>query len=232
MKYYEIYSRIGKETHIMIGGSTGCGKTVAEKGIIFNLARNYSPDEVEMWFIDPKATVLHRLLWLPHVRQYADNDQDALLLLDLLDKEMRDRNKWCQDRDIEEYPGKAIYCFIDETADIIVRQGKDALRKFQMLLQMARSANIHMVFCSQCFNRKLIPTEVQCNVTCVVGLKVRATDKILSKLMVGDNSCCNLPRYGKGVVITPDGITTEDIPMYTDEDWNELRKSTLLRRVI
>jgi DNA segregation ATPase FtsK/SpoIIIE-like protein len=145
---------------------------------------------------------------------------------------MRDRNKWCQDRDIEEYPGKAIYCFIDETADIIVRQGKDALRKFQMLLQMARSANIHMVFCSQCFNRKLIPTEVQCNVTCVVGLKVRATDKILSKLMVGDNSCCNLPRYGKGVVITPDGITTEDIPMYTDEDWNELRKSTLLRRVI
>ena len=232
MKYHEIYSRIGKETHIMIGGSTGCGKTVAEKGIIFNLARNYSPDEVEMWFIDPKATVLHRLLWLPHVRQYADNDQDALLLLDLLDKEMRDRNKWCQDRDIEEYPGKAIYCFIDETADIIVRQGKDALRKFQMLLQMARSANIHMVFCSQCFNRKLIPTEVQCNVTGVVGLKVRATDKILSKLMVGDNSCCNLPRYGKGVVITPDGITTEDIPMYTDEDWSELRKSTLLRRVI
>lgn len=232
MKYHEIYSRIAQETHIMIGGSTGCGKTVVEKGIIYSLAQDFSPDEVEFYFIDPKATVLHRLLWLPHVRYYADNDSDALLLLDILEKEMRDRNKWCQSHDLEEYPGRAIYCFIDETADVIVRQGKDALRKFQLLLQMARTANIHMVFCSQCFNRKLIPTEVQCNITCVVGLKVRETDKVLSRLMVQSDACCKLPRHGRGVIITPDGMTTEVIPMVTDEDWKELKRQFCLRAVI
>lgn len=232
MNYYEIYSRIAKEHHIMIGGSTGSGKSVTEKGIIYNLARDYSPDDVEMWFIDPKATVLHRLLWIPHVKQYADNDSDALLLLDLLDKEMRDRNKWCQAHDIEDYPFSPIYVFVDEMADLVRRQGKAALDRMQLVLQMGRTANIHMVFCSQSFTRKLIPTEVMGNITCVLGLKVRENDKVLSRLLVGDNSCHKLPRYGKAVMVSPDGVETVNVPMYTEEDWNELRKTTLLRRVI
>lgn len=211
---YSIYDEIAHEAHIMIGGSTGSGKSVVEKGIIYNLVNNYTPDEVQLYFIDPKKVVLHRFALLPHVAGYADDDESAMVILDYLKITMDRRNKWCQDNDVEEYPGTAIYCFIDETADVIVRQGKDALRKFQLLLQMARSANIHMVFCSQCVNRKLIPAEVQCNITCVVGLKTRKA--IESRQLVDSDACMKLPRYGKCVLITPDGESVRDVPMYEE----------------
>ena len=227
---HEIYSEIAREAHIMIGGATGSGKSVVEKGVIYNLAAEFTPDEVEMWFIDPKKVVLHRLEWLPHVRHYADNDKDAMLLLQLLSHEMDERNRYCQQNDIDEYKGKAIYLFIDETADVIVRQGKEVLRMFQVLLQMARSANIHLVFCSQCVNRKLIPAEVQCNITCIVGLKTRKA--IESRQLVDSDACMKLPRYGKCVLITPDGEEVREVPMYSDSDWSLLRKQSSIRRVI
>lgn len=230
MRHFEIYSDIAREAHIMIGGATGSGKSVVEKGIIYNLAAENSPEDVEMWFIDPKKVVLHRLMWLPHVKYYADTDKDAMFLLSCLVHEMDERNQYCQKADIEEYPGKAIYCFIDETADVIVRQGKEVLRMFQLILQMARTANIHMVFCSQCVNRKLIPAETQCNITCIVGLKTRKA--IESRQLVDSDACMKLPRYGKCVMITPDGEDVRDVPMYTESDWNELRSMTRLRRVI
>lgn len=211
---HSIYSEIAKEAHIMIGGATGSGKSVVEKGIIYNLVNNYTPDEVQLYFIDPKKVVLHRLALLPHVSGYADTDESAMDILNYLRITMDQRNRWCQENDCENYPGSAIYCFIDETADVIVRRGKEALRNFQLLLQMARSANIHMVFCSQCVNRKLIPAEVQCNITCVVGLKCRKS--IESRQLVDSDACMKLPRYGKCVMITPDGEEVRDVPMYED----------------
>ena len=160
MNYYDFYTRVGKQTHIMIGGATNSGKSVTEAGIIYNIAVDYTPDEVEMWFIDPKKTELVKYEWLPHVRHYADNIQDSLLLLDLLIHEMDKRNaevqKMIRDghRDIDIYPGKAIYCFIDETAQVIAMQGKEVIRKFQLIVQMARSAGIHMVFSHRTLTRR------------------------------------------------------------------------------
>ena len=227
---HEIYSDIAQEAHIMIGGATGSGKSVVEKGVIYALASALSEDECEMYFIDPKKVVLHKLLFLPHVKMYADTDEDALFILSYLSREMDRRNKYCQERDIEDYPGSAIYCFIDETADVIVRQGKSVLRMFQLLLQMARSANIHMVFCSQCVNRKLIPAEVQCNITCIVGLKTRKA--IESRQLVDSDACMKLPRFGKCVLVTPDGEEVRDVPMVSDSEWDRLRRSYALRRAI
>ena len=237
MKHYEFYDTLSDQTHVMIGGSTGSGKSVVESGIIYNLAVNYTDSEVEMWFIDPKKTELVKREWLPHVAHYADNDRDAVLLLDLLIYEMDKRNAEVQSMirggaDIDIYPGRAIYCFIDETADVIGRQGKEVLKKFQLIVQMARSANIHMVFCSQCFDAKMIPSHTACNITCTVGLYCVRNKPHISRTLVGNMDCCKLPKHGKCVLVTPDDYDVVDVPMYTEADWDELRKTTLLRRVI
>lgn len=236
MNYHEIFSRIGNNTHIMIGGATNSGKSVTEGGVIFNLVRDYTPDEVELWLIDPKKMELVKYEWLPHVKHYADNDRDAMLLLDLLLHEMDKRNEEVQNaiRNGEtmssKYTGRAIYCFIDELADIVARQKKEALIRIQLLLQMARSANIHLVVCTQNAKRKFFPTEVQCNITCVVGLKTRTA--IESRVLVESSACAELPPHGKCVLIDPDGVRVEDMPMYSDDDWKELRRDYSLRRVI
>ena len=238
MNYYDFYTLVGKQTHIMIGGATNSGKSVTEAGIIYNLAVDYTPDEVEMWFIDPKKTELVKYEWLPHVKHYADNIQDSLLLLDLLIHEMDKRNadvqKMIRDghRDIDIYPGRAIYCFIDETAQVIAMQGKEVIRKFQLIVQMARSAGIHMVFCSQNFDAKMMPSHVAGNITCTVGLYVPKNKAHISRTLIGNSDCCKLDRYGKCVLVTPDTYEVADVPMYTADDWNELRKSYSLRRVI
>ena len=236
--YYEFYSDIVNQTHVMIGGATGSGKTVVESGVIYNLAHDYTPDEVEMWLIDPKQMELVCYEWLPHVKHYADNDRDAILLLDLLDMEMRRRNAEVQQmirstgKKYDKYPGKAIYCFIDETGDVIGRQGKEVIKRFQLLVQMARTANIHMVFCSQCFDAKMIPSHVACNITCTVGLFVPINKKHIALTLTGNLDCTKLEDYGECIFVTRRGYEKRNVPMYTEEDWKELRKSYSLRRVI
>ena len=238
MNYYEFYSMVGKQTHVMIGGATHSGKSVTESGVIYNLAVDYSPEEVEMWFIDPKQTELVKYEWLPHVKYYADNIKDAMFLLDLLLYEMDKRNHEVQTMirngatGIDIYPGKKIYCFIDETAQVIAMQGKEVIRKFQLIVQMARSAGIHMVFCSQNFDAKMMPSHVAGNITCTIGLYVPKNKVHISRTLVGNSDCCKLPPYGKCVLITPSTYEVTDVPMYTESDWNDLRSATRLRRVI
>lgn len=216
---HDVFTDIANHHHIMIAGASGSGKSVVEGGIIYNLANQYDPDEVEFWFIDPKKTELVKYECLPHVRYYADNDADASLLLDLLAREMDRRNAIVQ-ADIRsgrtmsgEWSGKAIYCFIDETSDLIARVGKEANRKFQIIVQMGRSAGIHMVFCTQNVKRKQFPTEVQCNIDCVVGLKVRKP--LESRMICDSDACAKLPPHGKAVLVTPLDEDVVDIPMYT-----------------
>ena len=210
-----IFTEANNETHVLIGGASGCGKSTVEGGMIFNLVNNYTPDECELYLIDPKKVELHQFLPLPHVKQYADNDDDALdVLLDLSDV-MDERNTWCQKHNMTMWPGAHIYCFIDEAADFISRVGKKGLKAMQLLLQMGRSARIHMIVCTQCTTANFMPTTVQCNFSCTIGLSVPKNKPHMSRTLVGSSACCKLPRHGKCVFITPDGEEIRDVPMYS-----------------
>lgn len=217
---YPIYDEIGDQIHIMICGSTGSGKSVVEAGVMYNLVNRFTPDELEIYLIDPKMTDLHDFAVLPHVKGYADNDADAMTTFDYLRITMDRRNRWCQENHCKVYPGKPIYCFVEEAGDLVTRRGKEAITKIQILVQKARTANIHMVFCAQTVNRKLFPTEVQANISCKVALKVRKDDKVLSRLLVGSDACLKLPPHGKCILITPDSDfdsdDIRDVPMYED----------------
>ncbi len=217
---YPIYDEIGDQIHTIVCGSSGCGKSVVIEGVMYNLVNRYTPDELEIYLIDPKMTDLFDFSVLPHVRGYSDNDDDAMMILDALRITMDRRNKWCQENHCKVYPGSMIYCFVEEAGDLVTRRGREAITKIQILVQKARTANIHLVFCAQTVNRKLFPTEVQANLTCKVALKVRKDDKTLSRLLVGSDACMKLPKHGKCILITPDSDYDDDdvrdVPMYED----------------
>lgn len=218
---YSIFSEINEETNILIGGSTGSGKSVFEDGMIYNLAAEFTPRDVEIYLIDPKMVQLRKWACLPHVVSYVDNAEDAGITLAAVKRVMMKRYAEMTETGAEVYEGKAIYVFIDELADLII-EDKQIVPKLQKLLQLCRAANIHIVCCSQSVSRLTVPAALQINFTARVGL--RTVSSIDSRQIVKVSGCESLPRYGECILNTADGVHKRKVPMYSAEQIQLMRE--------
>jgi S-DNA-T family DNA segregation ATPase FtsK/SpoIIIE len=78
--------------HLLIGGSTGAGKSVFLNGIITSLLMVRSPKQVKLLMVDPKSVELFPYKGLPHMMRDPVNDvYEALSVMDTLEQEMRRR---------------------------------------------------------------------------------------------------------------------------------------------
>ena len=77
--------------HLLIGGTTGSGKSVCLKTIIASLVCGMSPQEMKLILIDPKQVELTPFSDIPHLGAPVVTDsKKAGLVLDWLVKEMDD----------------------------------------------------------------------------------------------------------------------------------------------
>jgi S-DNA-T family DNA segregation ATPase FtsK/SpoIIIE len=78
--------------HLLIGGTTGSGKSVCLKTIISSLIVSMSPQEMKLILIDPKQVELTPFADIPHLwAPVVTDSKKAGLVLDWLVKEMDDR---------------------------------------------------------------------------------------------------------------------------------------------
>ncbi len=78
--------------HLLIGGTTGSGKSVCLKTIITSLVVAMSPEEMKLILIDPKQVELTAFADIPHLwAPVVTESKKAGLVLDWLVKEMDDR---------------------------------------------------------------------------------------------------------------------------------------------
>ncbi len=78
--------------HLLIGGTTGSGKSVCLKTIITSLVVSMSPEEMKLILIDPKQVELTAFADIPHLwAPVVTESKKAGLVLDWLVKEMDDR---------------------------------------------------------------------------------------------------------------------------------------------
>jgi S-DNA-T family DNA segregation ATPase FtsK/SpoIIIE len=78
--------------HLLIGGTTGSGKSVCLKTIITSLVVSMSPEEMKLIMIDPKQVELTAFADIPHLwAPVVTESKKAGLVLDWLVKEMDDR---------------------------------------------------------------------------------------------------------------------------------------------
>lgn len=68
--YYNLFSDMLKQPHLLVAGATGSGKSVVINGII-TAALKDSPAAVQFIFIDPKRVELVDYKHLPHTLKYA-----------------------------------------------------------------------------------------------------------------------------------------------------------------
>ncbi len=166
--------------HILIGGTTGGGKSVCLHCLLNSLLARATPKEVRLILIDPKKVELSAYAGVPHLLFpiIADTTR-ALNALEWLVDEMETRyDKQAANgvRNITEYnlkvakgeisgdPMHYIVGVIDELADLMMVAGKETETYIVRLAQKARGAGIHLVLATQQPVVKVVTGLIKANV--------------------------------------------------------------------
>lgn len=212
---YELYADMLKQTHILVAGQTGSGKSVVINGII-TTAIHKVPAEVGLILIDPKRVELVEYKKLPHTMYYASEPDDMVRALEFAMGMCDSRYKAMQELGMKKYTGSHIYVIIDELADLMTTDKKRVMPLIQRLCQVGRAAGISVIAATQCPLAAVIPTPIKVNFDTKVALKTQCAQH--SRNIMEANGCEVLPRYGKAYYINPDRNGIVNVPMYTDDE--------------
>jgi S-DNA-T family DNA segregation ATPase FtsK/SpoIIIE len=159
-------TNLRKLPHLLIGGSTGSGKSVGIHMLINSLLAKNKPDTLQLLLIDPKRTELGMYNGLPHligeVVTEAETADNALLWLV---NEMERRYTLMEQNDTRELmEGEAvILVVIDEMADLIMSGIKDIEKNIIRLAQKARACGIHIIAATQRPSREVVTGLIKAN---------------------------------------------------------------------
>ena len=216
---YTLFCDMAKQPHLLIAGATGSGKSVVVNGIIYTFLQRL-PHDAQLILIDPKRVELSQWSRVPHCVSYASAPETMLSALNKARQITEDRYRDMQRRVLRTYDGGHVYVIIDELADLMTTQKRAVLPVLQRLCQIGRAARVHVIACTQCPLRDIIPTAVKVNFDARVGLRTRSAQD--SRNILGVTGCELLPRYGQGYFMTPEGCVLWKIPMYTNEQLQDL----------
>lgn len=194
--------------HLLIGGTTGSGKSAALNTILCGLVGHYTPDELRLGLIDPKLVELFNFEEAPHLDGKIGYDgSEAITMLSAAVEDMQTRYKCFKEqrvRNIAEYnatvstndrmPWKVIV--LDEYADLTSdRQTKEEIEScLRRLAQKARAAGIHVIIATQNPKADVISTNLRSNLPAQLALQVRSS--IESQIVMGEPGAETLT--GKG----------------------------------
>ena len=230
-----------KSAHLLIAGSTGCGKSTMIHSLIWTAIRN--PRALtQLLLIDMKRGVeLCKYEHLPHTVGFAETLPQALSALDHAIALMESRLTEVKAKRAAIYDGPDLYIVIDELGFLLQEGGQDALRRLTTIGRLGRAARIHLILATQDPSKVGIPAQIQQNSTCRVGL--RCADAMQSRQIIGVAGCEALPRYGQGIMYEGPERTLIAIPMIPEEEQNarlaywsdpanytEIRKEKRVRR--
>ena len=225
------------QSHLLIAGKTGSGKSVLENGLINTLLYRLPIDKTygnnkngaQLILIDPKGNELYKYAKLPHTLRYAYQPDEMMAALQYAMDLVMKRFKVLRETGDDYYNGSDVYVFIDEFADLMTTQGKTVKPLIQRLCQLGRAARVHVVICTQTPIAKVIPTEIKCNFDSRFGLRTRSPQD--SRNIIGKTGLELLPEYGQGYYMTPKEEGYWKIPYITKEEirknidwWNDQMK--------
>ena len=186
--------------HVLIAGTTGSGKSVAEASIIMSLLYTRRPDEVKFVLVDPKIVEMSQFKDVPHLMCPPVTEMaKAASILEWAVGRMDERYELLAEagvRDIASYnsltfeevverlepntpeeeariPKKLPYIvfIIDELADLMMTN-KEVENHIVRIAQKARAVGIHLVLATQRPQANVVTGLIKSNLPCRVALKV------------------------------------------------------------
>lgn len=205
---------LGKMPHLLIGGTTGSGKTVFLYGILTSLLKTHPlPSSLRLMISTSKPEDFMFFEGLPHL-ETGEIIADAEVAIRLLETNVKEtfeqrleilRKSRC--RDIVEYNNKhpesplcPLVVVVDEFADLAdqLSSDKPARESFytnvRRIAQLGRSRGIHLILCTQRPSRDLVPTNIRNLMNSRVSLRVN--DATASRMILEESGGEQLQKYG------------------------------------
>jgi len=174
--------------HLLIGGTTGSGKSEALNTILYGLVSHYNQQELKVLLVDPKGTELNSFELDPHLEgNIGWDDTDAINILKKSVDEMQERYKRFKNigvRSLMEFNAKSEendrlpwwVIVLDEYADLTSdsQSKKDIEQELKRLAQKARAAGIHVIIATQKPSADVISTNLRSNLPAQLALRVKS----------------------------------------------------------
>ena len=216
--YWKVYRAIADQQNVLIAGTTGSGKSTALQGVIHAICATGSVCSDELWLADPKRVDL--IEWMdkgtPQLTHYANTTADIIKMINDLVSRMESRFRYMEEHRLKLWPGSTIHLIVDELGDLVMND-KRVVDSLKRILQLGRAAGIRSILCTQSPSRHTLPAVLQVNFT--ARLALRCVSAIESRQVLNAAGAELLPRYGKGIFLSPDyGMVTVDLPLQSQED--------------
>ena len=202
--------------HVLLGGSTGSGKSVLLKLLLMQALRKGA----EVYISDFKGGVDFPQIW--NCKCKLCFEEESLLqtlnhLVDALEQRKQlFRSLGCANIDIyNEVEGCSLPRMIfacDEVAEVLDRTGADAERKkllaqieskLSTIARQGRAFGIHLILATQRPDATVIPGQIRSNLDCRICGRA---DNILSQIILDNTSAAEqIPKDARGRFITGDG---------------------------
>jgi S-DNA-T family DNA segregation ATPase FtsK/SpoIIIE len=194
--------------HLLIGGTTGSGKSEALNTILEGLTKHYSEKELQLQLIDPKSTELLRFEDVPHlIGKIGYEPHEAIELLQKAVDEMQNRYARFREAKTNSLPkfntivngeNRLPWWLIvlDEYADLTSDAGdkKEIEALLKRLAQKARAAGIHVIIATQKPSSEVISTSLRSNLPAQLALRVKSATE--SRVIMDESGAETL--NGKG----------------------------------
>ena len=203
--------------HILLGGSTGSGKSVLLKLLIMQALRKGA----EVYIADFKGGVDFPNVWHEKCRM-CFTEEDLCNILDRLVEELERRKSafkalGCPNIDayneIAERPLQRLIFACDEVAEMLDKTGADSERKkllsqiesmLSTIARQGRAFGIHLILATQRPDATIIPGQIRNNMDFRVCGRA---DSVLSQIILDNTSAAEqIPKDARGRFITGDGI--------------------------
>ena len=112
-----LFCDILRQSHTLIAGQTGSGKSVMLNGIITTALKQGGNKYI---FCDPKRVELRPYRNLPNCIAYAVTPAETVRALEKAIAIMEQRYEEMELKGLKQYQGEPIYIFIDELADLLI----------------------------------------------------------------------------------------------------------------
>jgi hypothetical protein len=207
--------------HLLIGGTTGSGKSEALMTILKGLTRYYTPEQLKLHLIDPKGTELESFDNSPHLMGTIGwDDDDAIEILEQAVAEMQSRYQKMKDKRTKKLPEYNRHesvteeerlpwwvVVLDEYADLTSDPEKKKVieASLKRLAQKARAAGIHVIIATQKPSADVISTVLRSNLPAQLALRVKSATE--SRVVMDESGAETL--NGKGdALLKADGKIT------------------------
>ncbi len=207
---------ISQLPHILLCGTTGSGKSRTLKAILCNLIENYSPEQLELIYLDNKGTEVSVFKNVEHMIHRTNNIYDTVRYLDELAAEMMRRNRLIESKnktniidynkvvaDSDKIPHR--FVVVDELFPFLTLTSKnknEAYSKLALLLSMSRASGIHFLLATQKVTVDVLPSMITAN--CPIQLGLRCRNEQESRNAIGESGLekISVEMVGRGVAVS------------------------------